>query len=81
MAVAIATTPGAAAALFSTTTPALVVVAAHRDAGVDAGRTLKALTARFGGRGGGRPDLAQGGGTEADTATLTTAARELLSGD
>jgi alanyl-tRNA synthetase len=41
---------------------------------------LKSLTARFGGKGGGRSDLAQGGGLVASTAELTEEARRLLSG-
>ena len=79
MAAAAALEPGAAVALFGVATPILVVVASHADAGVDAGAVLKALTARFGGKGGGRSDLAQGGGLVATAETLVAAARELLS--
>jgi len=79
MAAAAASEPGAAVALFSDTSPALVVVARHVDAGVDAGAVLKALVGQFGGKGGGKPDLAQGGGLQGDAAALITAARELLS--
>ncbi|MGE0460524.1 MAG: alanyl-tRNA editing protein [Vicinamibacterales bacterium] len=79
MAIATASEPGAAVALFSATSPALAVVARHADANVDAGAVLKALVGRFGGKGGGRPDLAQGGGLQGDAAALATAARELLS--
>jgi alanyl-tRNA synthetase len=79
MAAAAAATTGTVAALFSTTSPALVVVACHPAAGVDAGAALKALVARFGGKGGGRSDLAQGGGLAADTDALVAAARDLLS--
>lgn len=79
MAAAAAAEPGAAVALFSATSPALVVVACGAGAGVDAGATLKALVAQFGGKGGGKPDLAQGGGLQGDPAALVTAARELLS--
>jgi alanyl-tRNA synthetase len=78
MAAAAATEPGAAVALFTATSPALVVVASHTAAGLDAGATLKALVARFGGKGGGKPDLAQGGGLNAPSDTLVAAARELL---
>ncbi len=79
MAAAAASEPGAAVALFSATSPALAVVARHANAGVDAGAVLKALVGQFGGKGGGRPDLAQGGGLQGDSAALVTAARELLS--
>ncbi|MEP7347607.1 MAG: DHHA1 domain-containing protein, partial [Gemmatimonadaceae bacterium] len=37
-----------------------VLVSASDDSGVDAGATLKAVTAAEGGRGGGSPRLAQG---------------------
>lgn len=79
MAAAAAAEPGAAVALFSATSPALVVVARHSDAAVDAGAVLKALVGQFGGKGGGKPDLAQGGGLQGDSAALVTAAVGLLS--
>ncbi len=79
MAVAAATEPGAAVALFSATSPSLVVVACGQGAGVDAGAMLKALVAQFGGKGGGKPDLAQGGGLQGSSDALVAAARELLS--
>jgi alanyl-tRNA synthetase len=79
MAVAASTHPGAAVALFGASAPSLVVVSSHPDAGVDASAALKALVARFGGKGGGKPELAQGGGLVGSTEDLVTAARELLS--
>lgn len=78
MAAAAATHAGAAVVLFSASTPALVVVAAHPAAGIDANATLKALVGKFGGKGGGKPELAQGGGLVGDLAELTAAARALL---
>jgi alanyl-tRNA synthetase len=45
---------------------------------VDAASTLKQLMHRFGGRGGGKPDLAQGGGLTGDPHEIAAAARELL---
>ena len=39
---------------------------------------LDQLVARFGGRGGGKPEMAQGGGFSADVETLTSAVRDLL---
>ena len=71
--------PAAAIALFTTTTPALAVIAKGPHGGIDAGAVLKALVAKFGGKGGGKPDLAQGGGLSGTTVELTTAARSLLS--
>ena len=51
-----------AVVLFATRTdPASVVFAASEDRSVDAGSLLKKVIAEFGGRGGGRPTMAQGG--------------------
>ncbi len=66
--------------MFSTTIPALAVIARAADLPVDAAAVLKALVARFGGKGGGKPDLAQGGGLGGDGGALVAAARELLAG-
>ena len=78
VAAAVAATPGACAAVFSSTTPMLVVVARAADVPVDAGAVLKALTAEFGGKGGGKPDMAQGGGLAGDPAAILAAARRAL---
>jgi alanyl-tRNA synthetase len=78
LAMAAASEPGVAAALFTSSTPAQVVVARHPGSGVDASAVLKALTAAFGGKGGGKPDLAQGGGLQAPSADLIQTARDLL---
>jgi len=79
-AIASAITAGShvAAALFSTTSPFAVVIARSADVPVDANAILRALTERFGGRGGGKPDLAQGGGLTGDAAEIRRAAQELL---
>ncbi|HQZ40302.1 MAG TPA: DHHA1 domain-containing protein [Vicinamibacterales bacterium] len=79
MASAAATEPGAAVVLVTATTSPLVVVARHPDAGIDASAVLKALVAQFGGRGGGQPDLAQGGGLNASSQAVVDAARNMLS--
>jgi alanyl-tRNA synthetase len=68
----------AVVALFTTTTPALVVIARGAIATVDANAVLKQLTTKFGGKGGGKPDLAQGGGLNAGSAELVSAARAML---
>ena len=78
IAAGVATHPGAAAAMFSSTTPALVVIARAADAPTDASAVLKALVAKFGGKGGGKPDLAQGGGLVGDTDDLVATAASLL---
>jgi alanyl-tRNA synthetase len=77
-AAATAAQPSAVVALFTTGMPALVVVARGPNANVDAGAVLKQLTAQFGGKGGGKPDLAQGGGLNATSAQLIEATRVLL---
>jgi alanyl-tRNA synthetase len=65
-------------ALCSAATPALVVVARSRNQAVDSGAVLKELVQQFGGRGGGKPDMAQGGGLEAAPARIVDAARAAL---
>jgi alanyl-tRNA synthetase len=73
-----AANPNAVVALFTTATPAQVVIARGSASTVDSGATLKQLAAQFGGKGGGKPDLAQGGGLAAPTSDLIAAAKSLL---
>ena len=70
--------PGVAAALFSTGTPAAAVIARSQGIDLDAHVVLRALLDRFGGRGGGKPDLAQGAGLNGSAGDLEAAARDLL---
>jgi alanyl-tRNA synthetase len=77
-AAATATEPRAVVALFGSSTPALAVVARGKDGGIDASAVLKTLVARFGGKGGGKPDLAQGGGLSGEVEEMVKAARELF---
>jgi alanyl-tRNA synthetase len=74
----IAARPGHVAILLSAGTPPLIVIARAPDVAVDAGAILRALTTRFGGKGGGRPELAQGGGFAATAPELLDAARTML---
>ena len=53
--------PAHAAVLFGAPAPAAIVAARSADAALDCGALLRRVTERFGGKGGGRPDLAQGG--------------------
>jgi alanyl-tRNA synthetase len=71
--------PSAAIALFNRATPALAVIARGATGGIDAAAVLKAMVTRFGGKGGGKPDLAQGGGLVAGADELLDYARQLLS--
>jgi alanyl-tRNA synthetase len=75
---AVASRPGHAAVLVSASRPALVVATRAADDPADAGALVKALIARFGGRGGGRPEAAQGGGLDAEPGVIVAAAREWL---
>jgi alanyl-tRNA synthetase len=78
LASAVTSQPGRIVVLVSQAAPALMVVAASPDTGVAAHQLLAALTARFGGRGGGKPDLAQAGGLNAAPQALLDEARRLI---
>ena len=75
LASAIVAEPGFVVVLVSTSTPALVVVARSTDGGVKANDVLAALTSKFGGRGGGRPEMAQAGGLSGSPQEILDAAR------
>jgi alanyl-tRNA synthetase len=77
---AVALHHGAAVAVFSAVSPALVVVARGPGVTLDASAVLKALIERYGGKGGGKPELAQGGGLIGDVNDVVAAASELLAG-
>ena len=72
--------PGHAAILVNHGQPLAIVVARAADVVLDAGALVRQLTARFGGKGGGRPELAQGGGLAAPAAEVLAAAVQLLDG-
>ncbi|HOC17038.1 MAG TPA: DHHA1 domain-containing protein [Vicinamibacterales bacterium] len=76
---AVCAQPGFRVALFSSSTPRLALVARSKDVKVDASAALRALFAEFGGKGGGRPDLSQGGGLDGPEERLLARAREILS--
>jgi len=77
LASAVVSEPGMVAVLVGDGQPAPVVVARADDVTIDAGRVVKALVAQFGGRGGGRPELAQGG-IAADAQSVLAGARAHL---
>jgi alanyl-tRNA synthetase len=67
-----------AVALVAGGASASVVVACAPSLGLDAGAVVRGLTERFGGRGGGRPDMAQAGGLSGSPAEIAATARALL---
>ena len=75
---AISARAGHAAVLCAAASPLSVVIVRAEDVSLDAAGLLKQLIARFGGKGGGRPELAQGGGLNAEPDALLAAARSLL---
>jgi alanyl-tRNA synthetase len=79
LASAIVSRPGFIVVLVSTVRPALVVAARSADGQVSANDVVKALTSAFGGRGGGKPELAQAGGLDGSPEDILAAARRLLS--
>lgn len=73
-----ATSSGVCIAVFSATSPALAVVASAPGVGLDAAAVLRSLVGRFGGKGGGKPEFAQGGGLEGRIEDIVALTRELL---
>jgi alanyl-tRNA synthetase len=71
--------PAHIAVLVSTSRPSLAVVARSSDLEMSARDLLASLIASFGGRGGGKRDLAQAGGLDAEPAAILARARESLS--
>jgi len=70
---------GVVAVLVSAGNPVAVVVARSQDAALDSSKGLRMLLDRFGGRGGGRPELAQGAGLVGKIEDILSAAREAVS--
>jgi alanyl-tRNA synthetase len=58
--------------------PVSIVVACSPTVSIDANAVLQQLTHRFGGRGGGKPGLAQGGGLAAPAQEIVAAARTII---
>jgi alanyl-tRNA synthetase len=78
MAAAIASRPGFVVALLSVSTPTLAVIARSDGLNISAQQVIAVLIAQFGGRGGGRPELAQAGGLVGSASDITSAVRSLV---
>ena len=65
-------------ALLSSEVPVSVVITRSPGVPIDARLLMGQLIERFGGRGGGKPDLAQGGGLTARSEDVVSVARELM---
>jgi alanyl-tRNA synthetase len=70
--------PGVVAALLSAADPALAVIGRASDVNLDAAAVLKSLVEKFGGKGGGKPELAQGGGLTGARTDMTAALIQLI---
>jgi alanyl-tRNA synthetase len=79
LALSVAGRAGYDVVLISADAPFLAVVARSPGGAVDAGTVLRRLVERFGGKGGGRADLAQGGGLNGTKEEILDEARRLLS--
>ena len=78
LASAITSKPGMVAVLITAEEPALVVAARSPDIAIDAGEILKTLIEHFGGKGGGKGAMAQGGGLNGAPADMLAAARDAV---
>jgi alanyl-tRNA synthetase len=70
--------PRYAAVLVGGPSPAPLVVARAQDVALDSGAVLRTLVERHGGKGGGRPELAQGGGITAPSGDVLQSARTFI---
>ena len=79
LASAVANRPATVAVLLTAEPPSLVVVSRSQDLAFDAGLVMKELLGRFGGKGGGKGAMAQGGGLSGEPRTILDAARDVIS--
>jgi alanyl-tRNA synthetase len=78
LASSIAGRPSTIAVLVTSESPALAAVCRSQDLSIDAGAVLKNLIDQFGGRGGGKGPMAQGGGLSGEPAAIFSAVRAQL---
>jgi alanyl-tRNA synthetase len=81
LAASITAQPATIAVLVTAEAPTLVVVARSQDVSIDAGAILKKLLDRFGGKGGGKGAMAQGGGMNGSPADILPAASQAIAED
>ena len=79
LASAIVGRPATIAVLLTSESPSLIVIARSQDLPLDTGAILKKLLERFGGKGGGKGAMAQGGGLTGEPQVILDAAREEIS--
>jgi alanyl-tRNA synthetase len=75
LASAIVSKPSMIAVLVTSESPSLVVVSRSEDLPLDTGSVLQALLDRFGGKGGGKGAMAQGGGLSGTAPDILSAAK------
>jgi alanyl-tRNA synthetase len=78
LAISIAREPGRVAAVITSAQPFAIVVTRSQDVALDSSAILKAMTTRFGGKGGGKPEMAQGGGLAGLPQDIVSALREAV---
>lgn len=78
LASAITSSPDFVAVLITADSPSLIVVARSANLTLDAGAVLRTLLDRFGGKGGGKGAMAQGGGLNGSTQDILAAAHEVV---
>ncbi len=78
LATRIAARPGHAAILLTASPPVSVVIARAADVALDASALLGKLTTAFGGKGGGRAELAQGGGLNAPVRQVLESVKTMI---
>jgi len=80
IAMAICERPGFMAVLIGSAPPLPIVIARGGGSAHDSAALLTKLVEKFGGKGGGRPDLAQGGGLQGDPQEIVAFAKTLIAG-
>jgi len=78
VAMAICERPGFTAVLIGGSSPSPVVIARGEGSMHDSAVLLRRLIEKFGGKGGGRPDLAQGGGLQGDPQKIAAFAKSMV---